>query len=201
GGRRWEGCPAGSGQAEKGGWLTPELLSRPLRIPLLSLDCCSITRRTAPTGKASSVLPAQRPALGLFASPLTDASFSFQPDISPGNCWAFSGSRGHVVIRLPEEIQLAALTIWHISEAFSPSGEVSSALREFAVSGVDEASGETLLGLFVYNVDGEIAQTFHLQIWREEPRKAFGRVKLEVWSNWGSAEHTRVYRVEIHSNS
>ncbi|XP_019468708.1 SUN domain-containing protein 3-like [Meleagris gallopavo] len=121
-----------------------------------------------------------------------------QPDISPGNCWAFPRSQGHVVIRLPEEIQLTALTIWHISRAVSPSGEVSSAPREFAVSGVDEAGGETLLGLFIYDVDGEIAQTFHLQ---EEPRKAFGHVKLEVWSNWGNAEHTCVYRVEIHGNS
>uniref|UniRef100_A0A803Y593 SUN domain-containing protein n=1 Tax=Meleagris gallopavo TaxID=9103 RepID=A0A803Y593_MELGA len=89
-----------------------------------------------------------------------------QPDISPGNCWAFPRSQGHVVIRLPEEIQLTALTIWHISRAVSPSGEVSSAPREFAVSGVDEAGGETLLGLFIYDVDGEIAQTFHLQVWR-----------------------------------
>ncbi|XP_031471789.1 SUN domain-containing protein 3-like, partial [Phasianus colchicus] len=56
-----------------------------------------------------------------------------QPDISPGNCWAFQGSWGHVVIQLPEKIQPTAFTIWHISKAVSPSGEVSSAPKEFAV--------------------------------------------------------------------
>ncbi|XP_040520573.1 SUN domain-containing protein 3-like [Gallus gallus] len=46
-----------------------------------------------------------------------------QPDISAGNCWAFQGSRGHVVIRLPEKIWPTAFTIWHISKAVSPSGK------------------------------------------------------------------------------
>lgn len=39
-----------------------------------------------------------------------------------------------MVIRLPEQIWPTAFTIWHISEAVSPSGEVSSAPKEFAVS-------------------------------------------------------------------
>ena len=38
-----------------------------------------------------------------------------------------------MVIRLPEKIWPTAFTIWHISKAVSPSGEVSSAPREFAV--------------------------------------------------------------------
>lgn len=67
------------------------------------------------------------------ASPLTDASSSFQPHISPGNCWAFRGSQGHGLIWLPEKIQPTALTVWHVSKAVSPSGEVSSAPKEFAV--------------------------------------------------------------------
>ncbi|NXW52787.1 SUN3 protein, partial [Nyctiprogne leucopyga] len=56
-----------------------------------------------------------------------------QPHIAPGECWAFQGSQGHVVIRLPEHIWPTAFTVWHISEAVSPSGEVTSAPREFAV--------------------------------------------------------------------
>ncbi len=67
----------------------------------------------------------------LFASLLMDVSFSLLPDISPGSCWAFQGSQGHVVIRLPEKIQPRAFTIWHISRAVSPCGEVSSAPEEF----------------------------------------------------------------------
>ncbi|XP_042750096.1 SUN domain-containing protein 3-like isoform X1 [Lagopus leucura] len=189
-----EGCAAGSGQAQKA--TDCRAVVQTFACPLLSLDCCSITRRAAATEKASSVLLANSQPWGC-ASPLTDRS-SFQPHISPGNCWAFRGSRGHALIWLPKKIQPTALTVWHVSKAVSPSGEVSSAPKEFAVLGVDEADGETLLGLFVYDLDGEIAQTFHVQ--QEEPRKAFSRVKLEVWSNWGNTEHTCVYRVEIHGD-
>ncbi|POI29370.1 hypothetical protein CIB84_006879 [Bambusicola thoracicus] len=95
-----------------------------------------------------------------------DTSFSFQPNISTGNCWAFQGSRGHVVIWLLEKIWPTAFTVWHISKAFSPSGEFSTAPREFAVSGVDEDEGEALLWSFIYDMDGEIAQTFQVQEWQ-----------------------------------
>ncbi|KAM9177104.1 SUN domain-containing protein 3-like [Mergus octosetaceus] len=118
-----------------------------------------------------------------------------QPSISPGDCWAFRGSQGHVVIRLPVKIWPTAFTIWHISRAVSPSGEVSSAPKEFAVSGVDEDKAETLLGLFTYNVDGMIAQTFHVQ---KEPPKTFRHIKLEVRSNWGNPEYTCIYRVQVY---
>ncbi|XP_048788746.1 uncharacterized protein LOC125687592 isoform X3 [Lagopus muta] len=86
-----------------------------------------------------------------------------QADISPGNCWAFRGSEGDVVIRLPQEIRPSAVTVWHISTAVSPSGEVSSAPREFIVLGMDEDKPPTSLGYFIYDIKGEIAQTFHVQ--------------------------------------
>lgn len=38
-----------------------------------------------------------------------------------------------MVIRLPAHIWPTAFTVWHISEAVSPSGEVSSAPKEFVV--------------------------------------------------------------------
>ncbi|XP_074995225.1 SUN domain-containing protein 3-like [Calonectris borealis] len=121
-----------------------------------------------------------------------------QPRIAPGNCWAFQGSRGHVVIRLPEQIWPRAFTIWHISEAVSPSGEVSSAPKDFAVSGVDEATAETLLGTFTYEVHKEIAQTFHVQ--KELPR-TFRYIKFQVQSNWGNPEYTCMYRVQVHGKA
>ncbi|XP_072216778.1 SUN domain-containing protein 2-like [Excalfactoria chinensis] len=120
-----------------------------------------------------------------------------QPDVSAGSCWAFQGSRGHAVIQLPENIWPTAVTMWHVSKAVSPSGDVSSAPRDFAILGVDEDEGETLLGSFVYDVDGEIAQTFHMQ---EKPLQSYRQIKLEVQNNWGNAEYTCIYRVEIHGN-
>eukprot|EP00076_Gallus_gallus_P037975 XP_025003513.1 SUN domain-containing protein 3-like [Gallus gallus] len=106
-----------------------------------------------------------------------------QPDISAGNCWAFQGSRGHVVIRLPEKIWPTAFTIWHISKAVSPSGEVSTAPREFVVSGVDEDEGEALLGSFIYDVDGEIAQTFQCRYGKclQQNAREEGRAACKSW--------------------
>ncbi|XP_072705486.1 SUN domain-containing protein 3-like [Ciconia boyciana] len=121
-----------------------------------------------------------------------------QTRIAPGNCWAFQGSRGHVVIRLPEQIWPMAFTIWHISEAVSPSGEVSSAPKTFVFEGVDEATAETLLGTFTYDVHKEIAQTFHVQ--KELPR-TFRYIKFQVQSNWGNPEYTCVYRVQVHGKT
>ncbi|XP_061314152.1 SUN domain-containing protein 3-like [Pezoporus flaviventris] len=128
----------------------------------------------------------------LFANPPVTI---LQPSVTPGNCWPFHGSQGHVVIRLPVHIWPTAFTVWHISEAVSPSGEVSSTPREFTVFGVDEAMAETLLGTFTYDVHKGIAQTFHVQ---KELPGTFRYIKFQVQSNWGNPEYTCVYRVQVH---
>ncbi|NWJ12248.1 SUN3 protein, partial [Crypturellus undulatus] len=102
--------------------------------------------------------------------------FCLQPDVTPGQCWAFQGSQGHVVIRLPARIWPAALTLQHIYKAVSPSGMVSSAPRDFTVSGVEkEGEEETLLGTFMYDVEREAIQTFPLKV--EEARVGKGRAE------------------------
>lgn len=59
--------------------------------------------------------------------------FSFQPDVHPGKCWAFPGSQGHALIKLAMKIIPTAVTMEHISEKVSPSGDISSAPKEFSV--------------------------------------------------------------------
>jgi hypothetical protein len=59
--------------------------------------------------------------------------FSFQPDVHPGKCWAFPGSQGHALIKLARKIIPTAVTMEHISEKVSPSGNISRAPREFSV--------------------------------------------------------------------
>lgn len=56
-----------------------------------------------------------------------------QPDVHPGKCWAFPGSQGHILIKLARKIIPRAVTIEHISEKVSPSGNTSSAPKEFSV--------------------------------------------------------------------
>ncbi|XP_068785540.1 SUN domain-containing protein 3-like [Struthio camelus] len=134
-----------------------------------------------------------------------------QPHTSPGQCWAFQGAEGHVVIRLPEHIWPRAVTVEHISKAVSPSGQVSSAPKAFAVSALlepdlpplsvalegvgEEAAAETLLGLFLFDVDKEAVQTFRLE--KQLPR-TFQYIKFQVQSNWGNPEYTCIYRVQVH---
>ncbi|EMP30786.1 SUN domain-containing protein 3 [Chelonia mydas] len=119
-----------------------------------------------------------------------------QPDVHPGNCWAFQGSQGQVVIKLPEKVYPTAVTLQHISKAISPSGDVTSAPKDFAVCGLDEETGkETLLGTFMYDSGKETIQTFQL---KSELSKFFVYIKFNVLSNWGNPEYTCVYRVRVH---
>ncbi|XP_035165782.1 sperm-associated antigen 4 protein-like [Oxyura jamaicensis] len=118
-----------------------------------------------------------------------------QPDVSLGNCWAFQGAQGQVVIRLPAKIQATMVTIHHTSKTDSELGKFSSAPRDFTVSGVDEETeAEILLGTFTYAVQKKPAQTFPLQ---EIPR-TFQFIKLVIQSNWGNPEYTCIYRVQVH---
>ncbi|XP_071887607.1 sperm-associated antigen 4 protein-like isoform X2 [Anas platyrhynchos] len=118
-----------------------------------------------------------------------------QPDVSLGNCWAFQGSRGQVVIRLPAKIQATMVTVHHTSDMDSALGKFSSAPRDFTVSGVDEETeAETLLGTFTYAVQKKPVQTFPLQ---EIPR-AFQVIKVVIQSNWGNPDYTCIYRVQVH---
>ncbi|KAH0616885.1 hypothetical protein JD844_028338 [Phrynosoma platyrhinos] len=141
--------------------------------------------------------------LSLFGIPLWYHSQSprviLQPDVLPGNCWAFQGSQGFAVIRLSSNIYPTAVTLEHISRSLSPKGTIPSAPKDFAVYGLDEEGQQegVLLGQFTYNQDGDTIQTFHL---KDEKRTstAFQLIELRVLSNWGHPEYTCIYRFRVH---
>lgn len=56
-----------------------------------------------------------------------------QPDVHPGNCWAFKGSTGFLVIRLSMRIRPTAFTLEHVPRALVPGGSRHSAPRHFRV--------------------------------------------------------------------
>ncbi|XP_040820923.1 SUN domain-containing protein 3 [Ochotona curzoniae] len=120
-----------------------------------------------------------------------------QPDVHPGKCWAFPGSQGHTVIRLARRITPSAVTIEHISEKVSPSGNTSSAPKDFSVYGIlRKCEGEAvLLGRFRYNKSDSTVQTFALQ--RQVP-ESISCVKLKILSNWGHRQYTCLYRFRVH---
>ncbi|XP_054980788.1 SUN domain-containing protein 3 [Sorex araneus] len=120
-----------------------------------------------------------------------------QPDVHPGKCWAFPGSQGQALIKLARKIIPFAVTMEHISEKVSPSGNISSAPKEFSVYGIpNQCEGEDIfLGQFIYNKTGATVQTFELQYEVSEPLIC---VKVKILSNWGHLKYTCLYRFRVH---
>ncbi|XP_075596915.1 sperm-associated antigen 4 protein-like [Balearica regulorum gibbericeps] len=119
-----------------------------------------------------------------------------QLDISPGYCWPFRESWSQVVIRLPAQVRPTAITLQHPLKKSSALGDMSSAPRDFTVSGVDEGGEEeTLLGTFSYDIEKEPTQTFPLQ---KKLPGAFQFIRLVIQSNWGKSGYTCIYRVQVH---
>ncbi|XP_010141145.1 PREDICTED: SUN domain-containing protein 1 [Buceros rhinoceros silvestris] len=139
--------------------------------------------------------------ISLFGIPLWYSSQSprvvIQPDMFPGNCWAFKGSLGYLVIRLSMKIYPTAFTVEHIPKSLSPSGNISSAPRNFSVYGLDDEYQEEgkLLGQYVYDQGGEPLQMFPVM---EKSEDAFQIVELRIVSNWGHPEYTCLYRFRVH---
>nr|XP_035940284.1 sperm-associated antigen 4 protein isoform X2 [Halichoerus grypus] len=119
-----------------------------------------------------------------------------EPDVFPGNCWAFEGDQGQVVIRLPGRVQLSDITLQHPPPSVAHTGGANSAPRDFAVYGLQlDDETEVFLGKFTFDVEKSEIQTFHLQ---NDPPTAFPKVKIQILSNWGHPRFTCLYRVRAH---
>ncbi|XP_065747952.1 SUN domain-containing protein 1 [Phocoena phocoena] len=139
--------------------------------------------------------------ISLFGVPLWYFSQSprvaIQPDIYPGNCWAFKGSQGYLVVRLSMKIHPTTFTLEHIPRTLSPTGNITSAPKDFAVYGLENEYQEEgqLLGQFTYDQEGESLQMFPAP---KRPERAFQIVELRIFSNWGHPEYTCLYRFRVH---
>ncbi|XP_036171350.1 SUN domain-containing protein 1 isoform X16 [Myotis myotis] len=141
--------------------------------------------------------------ISLFGIPLWYFSQSprvvIQPDIYPGNCWAFKGSQGFLVVRLSMEIHPTSFTLEHIPKTLSPTGNITSAPKDFSVYGLENEYQEEgqLLGQFMFDQEGESLQTFPVP---KRPERAFQIVELRIFSNWGHPEYTCLYRFRVHGD-
>ncbi|XP_061456440.1 SUN domain-containing protein 1 isoform X3 [Rhineura floridana] len=139
--------------------------------------------------------------ISLFGIPLWYFSQSprvvIQPDMYPGNCWAFKGSQGYLVVRLSMMIYPTAFTLEHIPKTLSPTGNITSAPKDFSVYGLENEYQEegVLLGQYMYDQDGEPLQMFQVM---ETSEKPFQIVELRIFSNWGHTEYTCLYRFRVH---
>ncbi|XP_056628186.1 SUN domain-containing protein 1 isoform X5 [Triplophysa dalaica] len=139
--------------------------------------------------------------MSLFGIPLWYFSQSpravIQPDVHPGDCWAFQGSSGYLVIGLSMRVVPTAFSLEHIPKSLSPTGHIESAPRDFSVYGLDDEWHEEgqMLGQFTYQEGGDALQTFSVT---EEVTRGYQLIEVRVLSNWGNEEFTCMYRFRVH---
>ena len=120
-----------------------------------------------------------------------------QPGVQPGECWAFKGSSGFIVIQLSEAIVPTRFSMEHISKSMSPSGSIDSAPKDFVVYGLrSEKDTEPLrLGAFSYSQNTDPLQFFELL---DQGEEAFPFIELDILSNHGNVNYTCLYRFRVH---
>ena len=120
-----------------------------------------------------------------------------QPGVQPGECWAFKGSSGYIVIQLSEPIVPTRFSMEHISKSMSPSGKIDSAPKDFVVYGLrsEKDVDPVRLGAFTYSQDTDPLQFFEMTKPVDEP---FPFVELDILSNHGNVNYTCLYRFRVH---
>jgi len=120
-----------------------------------------------------------------------------QPGVQPGECWAFKGSSGFIVIQLSEAVVPTRFTMEHISKTMSPSGKIDSAPREFVVYGLRNEKDQhpAHLGSYSYDQDKDPLQFFEVP---EKGDEAFPYIELDILSNHGNMNYTCLYRFRVH---
>ncbi|XP_069685921.1 klaroid protein-like [Periplaneta americana] len=122
-----------------------------------------------------------------------------QPGVLPGECWAFEGSSGSVVIQLTRKTFVTGVSLEHIPASVSIVGHTKSAPKDFSIWGLEHADDEQgfLFGHFTYDNEGNSLQTF---FFKERSNKPFLFVELKVHSNHGHKLHTCIYRFRVHGS-
>lgn len=57
----------------------------------------------------------------------------FQPAMNPGECWAFAGNHGYLVIELSKNITVTGFTMEHLHRSLNPSNSIDTAPKDFKV--------------------------------------------------------------------
>lgn len=75
--------------------------------------------------------------LSIFGVPLWYKSNTprtvISPAVQPGECWAFQGFPGFLVLKLNHNVFVTGFTVEHIPKSLSPNGNIDSAPKLFTV--------------------------------------------------------------------
>lgn len=136
----------------------------------------------------------------IFGIPLWHATRSprtvIQPGVHPGECWAFPGSTGYLVIQLSERIVITGFTMEHIPRSLTSNGVIDSAPKDFSVWALQYESDPEpkFLGEFKFDEFGYSLQYFSAVL-LDEPYQI---VELKILSNHGKMDYTCLYRFRVH---
>lgn len=120
-----------------------------------------------------------------------------QPEVHPGQCWAFKGTQGYLVIKLSVPVRPTAFSMEHIPKKLSLTGSIDSAPKDFSVLGLKsetDVEGK-LLGTFMYNKDGDPLQYFYV---KDAEPDIYPIIELRILSNHGHMDYTCLYRFRVH---
>ena len=123
---------------------------------------------------------------------------AIQPQVFPGECWSFKGTKGKLTIQLASRIVPTAFSIEHLPIVLDPNGRIDSAINDFSVYGYKDQKSKNsiLLGNYQYDANSpEYLQYFPLQI---ENNVAIQVVEFRIETNHGNKEYTCIYRVRVH---
>uniref|UniRef100_A0A9I3EH06 SUN domain-containing protein n=1 Tax=Anopheles dirus TaxID=7168 RepID=A0A9I3EH06_9DIPT len=123
------------------------------------------------------------------------------PTMEPGQCWAFQGFPGYLVIQLNTEIVVTGFTLEHISKLLVPNGSISSAPKHFTVWGLVALNDPepVLLGSYEY-LDRMGGSVQHFPVQNTAWSQPLQIVELRIESNHGNMHYTCLYRFRVHGN-
>ena len=119
--------------------------------------------------------------------------------VTPGECWAFKGAEGKLVIKLSRRIVPTSFAYEHIRKELSPDFNINSAPRHFEVKSLKDENDENglLLGEYEYNEHDGPLQEFRVQNRHPAPTEF---IELHILSNHGEMKFTCLYRFRVHGN-
>lgn len=126
------------------------------------------------------------------------AEMALKPQTHAGECWSMYGNQGSLGIALSEAVIVQGVSIEYPSLEIM-TDKMKNAPKEMELYGIKnypkDLEERVLIGLMQYDINKDKSiQTFDLV----NPTEVYSAVLLLIKSNWGSLEHTDIYRVRIH---
>ncbi|KAM7346176.1 sad1 and UNC84 domain-containing protein klaroid [Cochliomyia hominivorax] len=130
--------------------------------------------------------------------PTNTPRIAISPNVQPGECWAFQGFPGFLVLKLNSLVYVTGFTLEHIPKSLAPNGRIDSAPRNFTVWGLEHEKDQepVLFGEYEYSDNDASLQYFPLQ--NKNIKRPYEIVELRIESNHGHSLYTCLYRFRVH---